>query len=121
MGPNYNSTTQGVGFNRNTSQATTPNKYDFDIGQILARIKEGNEDVAADHEGRSYEYLEAELEFVTENLAQNEEIGMEQKVALYNYGRALHAVCEAKLNNMEQIVLKAQKGENGEPETVPFQ
>lgn len=101
-------------FGRSNVQGTTANGG-FTVESILAKIS-SDEEIKTDN----YEQMQAELEFIADSLNRDETLTLEQKVALYTYASGLYAACMKKLNEIEQKVLKVQKGATGEPEMIAF-
>lgn len=68
----------------------------------------------------SFEQSMERLEIIVKQLEKGE-APLSESLALFEEGTALIASCSSMLEEAEQKVVKLRKGENGQPEELPFE
>lgn len=67
--------------------------------------------------------FEAAMKRIEEIVAHLEkgDVPLQESIACFEEGTELLADCSAMLDEAEQLVVKLKKGNNGEPEELPFE
>ncbi len=68
----------------------------------------------------SFEQSMERLEIIVKQLEKGE-APLSESLALFEEGTSLIASCSAMLEEAEQKVVKLRKGDNGQPEELPFE
>ena len=68
----------------------------------------------------SFEQSMERLEIIVKQLEKGE-APLSESLALFEEGTGLIASCSAMLEEAEQKVVKLRKGDNGQPEELPFE